>query len=225
MFKRIVILMISLYLSATPLAFSSTLKTTPSKASLKEEKENFRISPNGKKIGVLFKDTQMDVLERRGRWVRIRVEGWMYAPSLSIKQTSQPSKKSELSTNKRNENPIKIESWKWINDESLNRIRIEGVIRNISTKTLRSVRLYAVIKDGNGVFLGTDVVTPSPMHLKPNDFAIFKATIQDAQCKTEDLILGGKFSVEFKEKKPLKQIEPSLQRYRIKKPLSSKGFN
>ena len=46
------------------------------------ESENLRESPNGKKIGTLLEGAALDTLEVDGRWVRVRVEGWVWGPSL-----------------------------------------------------------------------------------------------------------------------------------------------
>jgi len=46
------------------------------------ESENLRAAPNGKKIGTLLEGTSVDTLETDGRWVRVRLEGWVWGPSL-----------------------------------------------------------------------------------------------------------------------------------------------
>ncbi|HDQ45853.1 MAG TPA: hypothetical protein ENN17_10215 [bacterium] len=49
---------------------------------LKVRQENLRKSPGGPQIGELAGGTQLEVLERRADWVRVRVTGWIWAESL-----------------------------------------------------------------------------------------------------------------------------------------------
>lgn len=44
--------------------------------------ENIRAEPNGEKIGTLLQGTEVRELERDGKWVRFRLEGWIWGPSL-----------------------------------------------------------------------------------------------------------------------------------------------
>ena len=51
--------------------------------SVKAVRENFRLSPNGTKIGELIQGAQLKVLEDRGAWLRVQVEGWIWKESTS----------------------------------------------------------------------------------------------------------------------------------------------
>ncbi len=44
--------------------------------------ENFRDGPNGRKLGTLLEGTQIERISEQGKWVRFRVEGWVWGPSL-----------------------------------------------------------------------------------------------------------------------------------------------
>ena len=44
--------------------------------------ENFRDAPNGTKLGTLLAGTEIESIGEEGRWVRFRVEGWVWGPSL-----------------------------------------------------------------------------------------------------------------------------------------------
>lgn len=44
--------------------------------------ENFRAAPNGTKLGTLLAGTEIESIGEEGRWVRFRVEGWVWGPSL-----------------------------------------------------------------------------------------------------------------------------------------------
>ena len=44
--------------------------------------ENFRDVPNGTKLGTLLAGTEIESIGEEGRWVRFRVEGWVWGPSL-----------------------------------------------------------------------------------------------------------------------------------------------
>lgn len=59
--------------------------------------ENFRDSPNGRKIGTLLRNTKVEQIERSGNWVKVQVIGWMWAPSLGLEKVYTPSKKVSVS--------------------------------------------------------------------------------------------------------------------------------
>ncbi len=44
--------------------------------------ENFRDAPKGTKLGTLLAGTEIESIGEEGRWVRFRVEGWVWGPSL-----------------------------------------------------------------------------------------------------------------------------------------------
>jgi len=44
--------------------------------------ENFRDAPNGRKLGTLAEGTEIEKIAQEGNWVRFRVEGWVWGPSL-----------------------------------------------------------------------------------------------------------------------------------------------
>ena len=58
------------------------LKTIAAR-SVKAVRENLRLSPNGTKIGELIQGAELEVLEDRGAWLRVRVEGWIWKESTS----------------------------------------------------------------------------------------------------------------------------------------------
>ncbi|MFO8133277.1 MAG: hypothetical protein R6U10_05020 [Thermoplasmatota archaeon] len=49
---------------------------------LRASVENFRASPNGRKLGTLLEGTEIERISQDGKWVRFRVEGWVWGPSL-----------------------------------------------------------------------------------------------------------------------------------------------
>jgi len=52
--------------------------------SVKAVRENLRLSPNGTKIGELIQGAELKVLENRGAWLRVQVEGWIWKESTSL---------------------------------------------------------------------------------------------------------------------------------------------
>lgn len=46
-------------------------------------RENFRLSPNGTKIGELIQGAELRILEDRGAWIKVQVEGWIWKDSTS----------------------------------------------------------------------------------------------------------------------------------------------
>ena len=52
--------------------------------SVKAVRENLRLSPNGTKIGELIQGAELKVLEDRGAWLKVQVEGWIWKESTSF---------------------------------------------------------------------------------------------------------------------------------------------
>jgi len=57
------------------------------------DEENLRSTPNGRKIGILFRGAAVKVQERKGKWALVTVKAWIWQPSLS---KTPPKVKSEL---------------------------------------------------------------------------------------------------------------------------------
>ncbi len=55
--------------------------------------ENLRLSPNGRKVGILSRGAKVRVRERKGKWALVTVKAWIWQPSLS---KTPPKVKSEL---------------------------------------------------------------------------------------------------------------------------------
>ena len=49
---------------------------------VKKSIENFRDGPDGKKLGSLLEGTRIERISQEGKWVRFRVEGWVWGPSM-----------------------------------------------------------------------------------------------------------------------------------------------
>lgn len=52
--------------------------------------ENFRDAPNGRKLGTLDEGVEIEQIAQDGKWVRFRVEGWVWGPSLEGFVEEQP---------------------------------------------------------------------------------------------------------------------------------------
>ncbi len=52
--------------------------------------ENFRDAPNGRKLGTLDEGVEVEKIAQDGKWVRFRVEGWVWGPSLEGFEEEQP---------------------------------------------------------------------------------------------------------------------------------------
>lgn len=48
---------------------------------VKVEKENLRNAPNGQKIGELSRSAEMEVLEEKDKWVKVKITAWIWKPS------------------------------------------------------------------------------------------------------------------------------------------------
>jgi len=57
---------------------STSIDTTGKFRSVTVNEENFRATPNGKKIGRLLRGTALTVLEDRGKWIQVSTKGWIW---------------------------------------------------------------------------------------------------------------------------------------------------
>ncbi len=66
---------------------------------VQESVENFRDEPDGRKLGTLLEGAEVEKIAQEGKWVRFRIEGWVWGPSLEgfveekppRRETSEPS--------------------------------------------------------------------------------------------------------------------------------------
>jgi hypothetical protein len=73
-----------LWLSATLLVVLSTAQHLRARRTYEVAKptENIRSSPEGLRLGVLEKGTQIEEVGREGQWVKFELVGWVWGPSL-----------------------------------------------------------------------------------------------------------------------------------------------
>jgi len=92
----------SLYLVLGALVLSSAVVLAAKKLGLsgpavvETEVENFRDSPNGEKLGTLVEGVEIKQLERDGKWVRFRLEGWIWGPSLQDFEVEEEKVEEEV---------------------------------------------------------------------------------------------------------------------------------
>ena len=51
-------------------------------ATVSADQENLRLEPQGTRLASVMQGTEMTVLEEQGQWRRVRLEGWIWAPSV-----------------------------------------------------------------------------------------------------------------------------------------------
>ncbi len=73
---------------------------------VKSSVENFRDAPNGKRLGTLLENVEIERISQEGKWVRFRVEGWIWGPSLEgfemnivTEEDNEPSPRMPLQDN------------------------------------------------------------------------------------------------------------------------------
>ncbi|MEE3233176.1 MAG: hypothetical protein VX294_03345 [Candidatus Latescibacterota bacterium] len=64
------------------IAVWSQLVMRTGKMRVESNVENLRREPNGPKIGTMIEGGEVELIAQEGNWVRVRVEGWMWGPSL-----------------------------------------------------------------------------------------------------------------------------------------------
>jgi hypothetical protein len=79
-YLSLLVLLVALLISAQ----ISTARSEKQKGAVlyvKVQSENFRAEPNGQKLGVLNQGTPVTVLESKGDWVKVSVQGWIWKAS------------------------------------------------------------------------------------------------------------------------------------------------
>ena len=73
---------LAIVLAATSLALAAKLTSSRALTVSRSGGENIRKTQNGDKIGTLLEGATVEVLEQDGSWIRFRLEGWIWGPSL-----------------------------------------------------------------------------------------------------------------------------------------------
>ena len=60
--------------------------------------ENFRDGPDGRRLGTLLEGTEIERISQDGNWVRFRVEGWVWGPSLAGFEEQKPAAQEAAAT-------------------------------------------------------------------------------------------------------------------------------
>ena len=82
----VILPMILILLAATNtfvFAQSGQQRATPKSLYVKTDKENLRISPQGTVIGQVNKSAELTLLDKKGKWVKVAVIAWIWAPSVT----------------------------------------------------------------------------------------------------------------------------------------------
>ena len=81
MVKNILILLVAVFI-ALPSAYAEEASET---LYVKPEKENLRKAPNGSKIGEIDQGVKLRILDKKGDWIKVSVEGWIWKKSTTSK--------------------------------------------------------------------------------------------------------------------------------------------
>ena len=76
------------------MVFSSTIFA---KELILNVNENIRSSPKGQKIGELKEGTKVEKIGREGNWIKFKLEGWIWAPSVGLETISTGKRKIKSS--------------------------------------------------------------------------------------------------------------------------------
>jgi len=120
---------------------------------VKLESENLRATPNGKKVGILMQGAELRIIDRKGKWIKVEVTGWIFEPSTTVDKSEIKKvvgKKSNL---------IEIVNWRVVSlpaDFSRDskpygaHVRAYFQFRNNSKKTLTGLVYETTFLDSFG---------------------------------------------------------------------------
>ena len=117
--------------------------------------ENIRNAPNGAKLGTLLKGAEIEQIGQDGEWVRFRVEGWVWGPSLTGFAVEE--KETQLGSSAEPVSPLQDvlpRLKEMVNDnygrfygvdldEDLERLRVRFRVRDLEREALER-RIFAV---------------------------------------------------------------------------------
>lgn len=147
---------------------------------VKVRKENFRIVPNGKIIGVLFRGTILEEVESKevkgsGKWYKVKVTGWIWGKSV-LSREEKEGKTSPLPGKERKEKrEIEITSWRWFTRGG--NTYVVGIVKNNSSQVRRFLKVVAIFKNEKDEIVDTDYSYIEDINLEPGETSPFKLTI------------------------------------------------
>ncbi len=94
-FSRAVGLVLAALLMSSAVVLAAKKLGLSGPAVIEKAEEDFRDGPNGKKLGTLLEGVEIEQLERDGKWVRFRVEGWVWGPSLQGFEVEEEKKEAK----------------------------------------------------------------------------------------------------------------------------------
>ena len=81
-FRRCATIWAALILTGASMALAATALRDRGLFTVERRVESIRAEPDGEKLGTLLKGAEVEEVERDGEWVCIRVEAWIWGPSL-----------------------------------------------------------------------------------------------------------------------------------------------
>ena len=114
-------------------------------ARINVDDEVLRDGPNGKKIGTLMKNVEINQVEKEGNWVKISVQGWVWKQAIEAGQVAE--KKEEII--KESASPLEFEIIKTqpIGEKTT---EVQVKIKNVSTKVIDSAEVTCKAMDKAG---------------------------------------------------------------------------
>ena len=80
--SRSILLAFGMVVCVTFAVLAAKARDREVKIVVKSSVENFRDAPNGKRLGTILENVEIERISQEGKWVRFRVEGWIWGPSL-----------------------------------------------------------------------------------------------------------------------------------------------
>jgi len=150
---------------------------------VKVESENLRDTPKGQKLGTLAQGTQLMVLETKGNWVRVSVEGWIW----------QLSTTSDLDTNRQGRTTRKGPNLELVDFET-KRLPVDYdasryspqamltlMVKNNTSKRIKAWKGLLIVKNAFGDILFRTRLTDGTANIHPGQIAKASYSWEDNQ--------------------------------------------
>ena len=133
------------------------------------EKENLRATPKGAVVGELVRGTRMQVIEEKGSWVKVSVEGWIWKESTATVKPEAHGSTAE---------PLELVSFNKVylakdikNGQFSDKVYLSVKVKNNTNARISGWRGVLILSNGFGDTVFRGRLTDGTANIKPGGVA------------------------------------------------------
>ncbi len=124
---------------------------------IKTQKEPLLQIVNGRQVAILEQYTPIEIVEERGEWAKVKVEGWVKKSSIRT-ESSEPYNAKE---------GFLYRNFQAVPDPQINGTRITGEMLNVSEKEYKIASFTVIVYDNDDKLITADRIILNKF--KPNE--------------------------------------------------------